>query len=164
MAAVLIIAAVLAALLWPRSWLVIQEGKALRYAFPTTSGSDFVLRWTHSVEKEDWEERFQIQTDGSLMLVETRFKTFGAGVPAAVGSETRLEQGWVVMSGIHRPVDPLHVQAAEAEHYRLCFQGRTLDLTHPGVPPILTFTTREAPLLTMLPARFGTWWRQWRSP
>ena len=78
---------------------MIEEGEALRYAFPATSGSDFALRWTHSVEKEDWEERFQIQTNGSLMLVETRFKTFGAGVPAAVGRETRLEQGWVVMSG-----------------------------------------------------------------
>ena len=137
--------------LLPLPWLVVLQGDHLRYALPGAAVTTFVLRWTHSVEKEDWQERFQVQPDGGLMLVETRFKTFGAGVPARVGTETRLENGWVVMSGIQRPVDPLNVQAAAAEHYRLRYRGWTLALTGPGAPPILTFTTRDAPLLTVLP-------------
>lgn len=163
----LIVAAGSVAALLPLPWLVVLEGDHLRYAFPGTTGTSFVLRWTHSVEKEDWEERFQIQPDGGLMLVETRFKTFGAGVPARVGRQTRLENGWVVMSGIKRVVDPLNIQAAAAANYRLRYRGWTLALARPGVPPMLTFTTRDAPLLTMLPALLrGTqcFSAVWRGP
>lgn len=159
----LIVAAGSAAALLPLPWLVVLEGDHVRYAFPATAGSAFTLRWNHSVEQEDWEERFQIQPDGGLMLVETRFKTFGAGVPARVGQHTRLENGWVVMSGIQRVVDPLNIQTAARGHYRLRYRWWTLALTRPGVPPVLTFTTRDAPLLTMLPALLrGT--AVWRGP
>ncbi|MFP1678264.1 DUF1850 domain-containing protein [Alloalcanivorax sp. C16-2] len=136
----------------PLPWLVVREGDHTRYALPGPTGASFVLRWTHSVEKEDWQERFQVQPDGTLMLVETRFKTFGAGVPDRVGTETRLEDGWVVMSGIERPVDPLNVQAAAAENYRLGYHRWTLVLSAPGTSPVLTFSTRDATLLTALPA------------
>ena len=54
--------------LLPLPWLVVLEGHQLRYAFPGPAGTTFVLRWMHSVEKEDWEERFQIQPDGGLIL------------------------------------------------------------------------------------------------
>ena len=136
----------------PLPWLVVREGEQTRYALPGPAGTGFVLQWTHSVEKEGWRERFQVQPDGSLMLVETRFKTFGAGVPDRVGTDTRLVDGWVVMSGIERPVDPLNVQAAAAENYRLGYHRWTLVLSAPGTAPVLTFTTRDAPLLTVLPA------------
>tara|TARA_A100001391_G_scaffold197792_2_gene178446 strand:- start:8545 stop:9060 length:516 start_codon:yes stop_codon:yes gene_type:complete len=160
----LVLALVATAALLPLPWLVVLEGQRPRLALPGTTGTTFVLRWTHSVEREDWEERFRIEPDGGLMLVATRFKTFGAGVPDQAGTETHLQNGWVVMSGIRRPVDPLHVQAAAAEHYRLRYRGWTLALTGPDTPPILTFTTRDAPLLTMLPALLRAVGRHWRTP
>ncbi|HSJ36662.1 MAG TPA: DUF1850 domain-containing protein [Planococcus sp. (in: firmicutes)] len=41
----------------------------------------FALEWIHSVEKEEWIEFYE--RDGeNLLLTETVFKTFGAGVPS----------------------------------------------------------------------------------
>ncbi|MFD1334096.1 DUF1850 domain-containing protein [Oceanobacillus iheyensis] len=42
--------------------------------------NEFKLKWIHSVEKEEWVEEYEIKQN-KLTLVETYFKTFGAGVP-----------------------------------------------------------------------------------
>ncbi|WP_424475402.1 DUF1850 domain-containing protein [Oceanobacillus kimchii] len=39
------------------------------------------MKWIHSVEKEEWVEVYKIN-ENKLSLIETYFKTFGAGVPA----------------------------------------------------------------------------------
>lgn len=41
----------------------------------------FTLHWVHSVEKEPWYEVYERQGN-QLLLTETYFKTFGAGVPS----------------------------------------------------------------------------------
>lgn len=41
----------------------------------------FELRWIHSVEKEEWAEVYRVSNQ-HILLTETFFKTFGAGVPA----------------------------------------------------------------------------------
>jgi len=44
--------------------------------------NEFKLSWIHSVEKEEWQEFYRV-TEGDLVLYETAFKTFGAGVPSS---------------------------------------------------------------------------------
>ncbi|WP_251976333.1 DUF1850 domain-containing protein [Salinicola avicenniae] len=144
---------VLAATL-PLPWLVVSEGTQWRLAFPGWQGTTFKVRWMHSVEKEDWEEWFAVTGNGAIEITGTRFKTFGAGVPAHAGNATRLEDGWVVMTGIDRVVDPYAVQAAVEEHYRLIFAGRVIPLSHADPPPILLISVRDAPLWQALPALF----------
>jgi len=56
---------------------------------------DFQLSWIHSVEKEEWIENY-IQQDNQLLLTETRFKTFGAGVPSQ-SDKVSIEDGFVKM-------------------------------------------------------------------
>ncbi len=41
----------------------------------------FELQWIHSVEKELWQETYQV-TEQELLLTTTQFKTFGAGTPS----------------------------------------------------------------------------------
>ena len=48
----------------------------------TLSLATFELQWIHSVEKELWQEAFQI-TGQELLLTTTQFKTFGAGTPSS---------------------------------------------------------------------------------
>ena len=55
----------------------------------------FVLSWIHSVEKEEWVETYK-QKNGQLLLTETRFKTFGAGVPSQ-SKDVSIEDGYVKM-------------------------------------------------------------------
>ncbi|ROO29470.1 hypothetical protein SAOR_03190 [Salinisphaera orenii MK-B5] len=153
-AALLILAAV--ALLWPRPWLVVRHDGVIRAAFVGGEGARFALRWTHSVEKEAWIETFAVR-DGAIELMATRFKTFGAGVPAAAGRRTTLEDGWVVMHDIHRVVDPLAVQAAAAEDYSLRHDGHWHALSEPGKKPILMIENRRLPLYRVLPALIWRW-------
>ena len=49
-----------------------------RYYLKETS---FALQWVHSVEKEEWLEFYERDGD-NLLLTETKFKTYGAGVPS----------------------------------------------------------------------------------
>ncbi|GAB3671715.1 DUF1850 domain-containing protein [Salinisphaera aquimarina] len=152
-----VVVALVAALCWPQPWLLVSRGDALRYAFRGGDGTHFSLRWTHSVEEEDWIEEFAVR-DQAIEIVATRFKTFGAGVPAHAGRATTLENGWVVMRGIDRVVDPLAVQAASAEHYRMRYGGRWFLLSKPGSEPILSFSNTRAPLYRVA----GALWRGWR--
>lgn len=41
----------------------------------------FEIHWIHSIEKEEWFEVYEIK-DETLVLTESHFKTFGAGVPS----------------------------------------------------------------------------------
>lgn len=76
----------------------------------------FEVAWIHSVELEEWREQFVADPAGEIRIVSTRFRTFGAGVPDSA-PETHLEDGWVVMSGFDRVVDPLVIRAnAETSH------------------------------------------------
>lgn len=146
---------------YPLPWLMVRDSHGLRYAFPGGEGARFTLRWMHSVEKEDWEEWFEVTANGAIELTGTRFKTFGAGVPSAAGKVTTLDDGWVVMTGIHRVVDPLAVQAAAAEHYRMRYDygpvAHTFALSLASPPPILSFRVESAPLWQMLPALVRPW-------
>ncbi|WP_423821902.1 DUF1850 domain-containing protein [Salinisphaera sp. SPP-AMP-43] len=144
---------------WPRPWLEIRHGQTLRAVYPGGPGTTFALRWRHSVEREDWIECFRV-VDGRIEIAATRFKTFGAGVPAHAGQHTRLEHGWVAMSGIDRDVDPLAVQAAAAERYRFRYRdGAWQRLSYDGAKPILTFRIVQASLIGMIWPRAATLWR-----
>lgn len=152
--------ALLVAGLCPHDWLVVRDADGLRYAFAAVDGSRFSLAWRHSVEQEDWIETFAIR-ERAIVLVATRFKTFGAGVPAAAGRRTTLDNGWVVMDGIDRVVDPLAVQAAAAEAYRMRRAGgRWFALAGGSAAPILRFAVIRAPLIDMI----GGLLRAWRAP
>lgn len=55
----------------------------------------FQLKWIHSVEKEEWIENYE-KSGNQLILTETYFKTFGAGVPSN-SENTEFVDGFVKM-------------------------------------------------------------------
>ena len=64
-------------LFWRIPVVQFNFGEELYYLKET----DFALQWIHSVEKEEWLEFYERDGD-SLLLTETKFKTYGAGVPS----------------------------------------------------------------------------------
>lgn len=156
--AVLSLGAIIA-LARPQPWLEIRHGANLRAVYPGDNTVQFAVRWTHSVEHEDWIECFRV-IDGRIDIAATRFKTFGAGVPSHAGRQTRLDEGWVVMSDIDRDVDPLAIQAASAERYRFRYaRGAWQRLSGNGAAPILTFRVVKASWFSIGWARLKTRWR-----
>lgn len=71
----------------------------------------FTISWIHSVEKEEWNEIYIINDEGTLTLTETYFKTFGAGVPVD-GEIIPSNDGYVHMK-IMRQMDSLTLVVSE---------------------------------------------------
>jgi hypothetical protein len=57
------------------------------------AADSFTLRWTHSVEKTVWQERWEVES-GALRLQEGRVQGSGAGMDPPEGSV--LQDGWWV--------------------------------------------------------------------
>ncbi|WP_409252071.1 DUF1850 domain-containing protein [Bacillus sp. SCS-153A] len=116
-------------LLLPVHVLVLADLEKTVKIEPYYKSVTFSLRWTHSVEKEDWEEFFQVE-DENILLQSTRFKTFGAGVPDNAGEETFIKDGWVYMTNIHQPIgDSLQFQTGKETNHRLFIKEEHLSLS-----------------------------------
>ena len=74
------------------------------------TSKQFDIGWIHSVEKEEWIEHYEINQD-DLILVSTKFKTFGAGVPS-ISEDVELIDGYVQMK-IHQPYRELNLTISE---------------------------------------------------
>jgi len=74
------------------------------------TSKQFDIGWIHSVEKEEWIEHYEINQD-DLILVSTKFKTFGAGVPS-ISEDVELIDGYVQMK-INQPYKELNLTISE---------------------------------------------------
>lgn len=80
--------------------IAVQADGRVLLAEPAAAGAVLELQWIHSVEHFSWFECFEVASDGSLVLRETRIGGFGAGVPHERGASARVEDGYVVYGGI----------------------------------------------------------------
>lgn len=97
----------------------------------------FSLAWTHSVEKTEWREQWQVR-DGALLLLEASVKGSGAGMDPGEGAV--LDKGWWVWKPDLQPVPELVLAASGAtvSAWSLCHSGGCLDLgAEPGSPVVI---------------------------
>lgn len=85
----------------------------------------FELGWIHSIEKEEWFERYE-RKDGFLLLSKTYFKTFGAGTPYG-GLTTKTEDGFIQMD-LDIEYEELRLTISENVHTTLFFDDREVPL------------------------------------
>lgn len=112
----------------PVNTIVLSDQNKNIVVQPVFNQKKVSIRWTHSVEKEDWEEFFHIK-GSTITLTSTRFKTFGAGVPDNAGEDTYIKDGWVYMTHIHQPIgDSLRFQTGKNTNHRISLNERTLVL------------------------------------
>ena len=67
-------------------------------------GDQIQISWTHSIEKSTWMDTLIVSEDAQLYLEETRFQSFGAGMPFTTEGQVMLKDGYVIMSQLHRPM------------------------------------------------------------
>ncbi|WP_432663704.1 DUF1850 domain-containing protein [Wukongibacter baidiensis] len=92
------------------------------------ANDEFTMQWIHSVELQPWEEVFKVNTDYNIILDRTRFKSFGAGVPAYAGKKTEVKDGYVVFSDINKPMSDLQYRASNLAQHAFYFRDKELKL------------------------------------
>ncbi|MCM2972163.1 DUF1850 domain-containing protein [Larsenimonas suaedae] len=136
--------------------LVVNHDNLPYYAFVMPEQTTFQMRWRHSVEKEVWYETYR-REHAALMLDQTRFKTFGAGVPSQGGARTELVDGFVVMRGFSRRVDPLWIQVAPDETYALGWGGAWFPFYFPERASLVHITATRGTLIHFAPSLVRPW-------
>ncbi|WP_385937377.1 DUF1850 domain-containing protein [Thalassorhabdus alkalitolerans] len=86
-------------------------------------GDELVLSWIHSVEKSPWAELYKVTEEGSLLLDETVFQSFGAGVPHQKG-DMSVENGEVVIRNINEEHEALRWIHSQNVEFTLYLNGK----------------------------------------
>jgi hypothetical protein len=145
-------------LLWPfMPALEIVDGRSGRTTFceQVEPGEEFVLWFVHSVNKRPVYDTLRAEAD-HLVIVRSRFDSFGAGMPEAStadGTLTIAKDSWLEWT-VNRPVPDITVRVGWVANHTLDIKGREIrlaDLAEPGTP--LTLRVRKVRMLDLFKGR-----------
>lgn len=92
------------------------------------SGDEFVLSYVHSVELSPVAETYAIGPAGEIAAMESRTRSFGAGLPHTRKGVTTLEDGYYVMKELNEPVGELHVMPSHLHRHTLRLGEQVVEL------------------------------------
>jgi len=115
---------------------------------PVEPGDVLEYNWIHSFELIPWNERYIIQADHGLKLVEIQVAGFGAGIPENKGI-TSVENGVVVMRDIEEPYDFISWIHSNTALSSIVLNGQTV-ASGPDLP-------HHQPLRLEIKRRLRTW-------
>jgi hypothetical protein len=125
--------AVLLLLLQPTPWLILEEDKTglETAAIPLAWGECFEIRYIHSVDRKPVGEIFSLQEGKGVVLQESYFRMFGAGMGHWEGhGKLEEEGGWMRIREIDKPLGSflLRVGSPGVDH-TLVVKGEKMNLT-----------------------------------
>lgn len=93
------------------------------------SVKEFSLRYIHSVHLTPVYENFVIQTDGTFLLISTRYQSYGVGLPSLPEEGTlRLQDGWMILENLQRPFSEIRLRVGPEAKLSLLVAGKTYPL------------------------------------
>jgi hypothetical protein len=93
---------------------------------------EFVLAWTHSVQKTRWTERYRVDDD-AMELVEATVEGSGAGMEPGPG--VRLEHGEWTWQPRRRVASLALRRSTFTDDYAICVAGRCRPMAELAGPP-----------------------------
>jgi hypothetical protein len=145
-------------LLWPLfPVLEIVDGRGGDVAFcaRVQPGEEVVLSFVHSVNRRPVYDTLRVEAD-HLVIVRSRFDTFGAGMPEAStqdGTLTVAKDGWLEWT-VNRPTPGITVRVGRVADHTVHYKGRDIrlsDLAEPG--SALTLRVRKSRWLDLMTNR-----------
>jgi hypothetical protein len=101
-----------------------REGRAAGLFLLGRDGR-FEMSHRHSVAKLPWIEQFQVGSGDVMLLYRTRYGAFGAGLPSGdEGGTVSIEDGWIVIDGMHREFGSVALSPSSFTEHRLAFGSR----------------------------------------
>lgn len=96
------------------------------------SSMDFILHYIHSVDRQPVIEKYEVLSNREIVLRENKFKMFGAGMGHFSGEGTLVsEDGWTVIRGLERKVDPIYLRIGYTSDLTLMVGGTEILLSIP---------------------------------
>jgi hypothetical protein len=126
--AALSIAGILVLLFYPGNIVLkLTAAKSGRVVFcaPVTDGEEFLLSFIHSVNKRPVYETLRV-AGNHLLIVKSRYDSFGAGMPEASTQEGSLRvdrDGWLEWT-VNREVPEIKFFVGWVANHTLCLKGR----------------------------------------
>lgn len=101
---VIVVLVILSINKWSQYELIIkdQETNEEYLKIEVDVGDRLELTWIHSVELTPWSEVLEVVDGRQLKLVETRFQSFGAGVPYETEGNVLVQDGYTIMTDLHQ--------------------------------------------------------------
>ena len=141
---------VLAGCIWPgQLYLEIrtqQDGRLLS-AGQVQNGSIVTLRFTHSVAKRPVDELWEVSEKRVLILRETIYDSFGAGLPTDLGpgEKMTIQEGWIRIYNMDRVLPSVNLAVGTVADHHLFYgaqQMRLGELAAPGTLITIEVTRR----------------------
>ena len=123
-------AALAGLLLFPVQTLEVRSRRTDRVIFreKTAPGDEFTFAYIHSIENIPVEGVFAVEADGALRVVETRFPSYGAGLPLPATAQAS-DGKWMVAPGGER-IFQFSFYISPINQSSLRIGDKTLDLNH----------------------------------
>lgn len=112
-----------------------HEGRLLD-ALPCSVGGTVVLDYVHSANRGAVRDRFVVDKDGALVLTDSLFESFGAGMSDGYepGVVMRLTADGVELSGLRRNIGALRLAVGTVANHRLSVGSYSVPLAD-RIPP-----------------------------
>ena len=144
-------------LMWPLgpALEIVDRGGVPVFCRRADGGQEFVLSFVHSVNRRPVYDTLRVERD-HLVIVGSRYDSFGAGMPEAStpeGTLTIAEDGWLEWT-VNRPVPEITMRVGWVANHTLCIEHREIrlaDLAEPGQP--LTLRVRDIRIFDLLKGR-----------
>lgn len=141
-------------------WLSVLEISSVHtghvlWCSPMKAGEEFVLSFTHSVNKRPVFDTLRAQGD-HIVIVKSLFDAFGAGMPDGSTEEGQLSVlpgGWLEWT-LNRPVPEIILRVGEVANHTLAIKAREFplaDLAEPGTAVV--FRLRMVSFLATMKGR-----------
>lgn len=134
----------------------VRTGRIL-WCSPMKKGEEFVLSFTHSVNKRPVFDTLRVEGD-HLVIVKSMFDAFGAGMPDASTEEGQfsvLPGGWLEWI-VNRPVPEIILRVGEVANHTLTIKAREFSLAELAKPgTALAFRVRMVSFFAVMKGRCG---------
>lgn len=111
-------------------------------------GDRFTVSFLHSVARSQVDETYIVESGGRMVLTETVYHSFGAGLPFDLepGQKFEFRDGKLVITGLNRPIGELWLAVGTIARHQLIVKGEIIplsSLTHPGDPVKISIRQRS---------------------
>ncbi|NLC11578.1 MAG: DUF1850 domain-containing protein [Firmicutes bacterium] len=105
----------------------VAESKEIAWAAPIGQNEQFSLHYTHSVDLLPVHDSYTVK-DKNLILVETRFLSWGAGLGYMGEGILTGEKGWTIIMDMHRQLAVLPLRVGTIAVHTLLYRGKKIYL------------------------------------